>query len=318
MPREYRLKPDKQDDRDKLFAPRAGVSQALPSEVDLAPQMSPIVDQGSLGSCTANAIGSGFREYYIMKANLPLTRLSRLWLYWQERFLEGTVSTDAGAYIRDGMKVLQQMGCAPEVDFPYVESTFRNTPSAQSNARAAQFKIAEYHRVTSYDDLKVALAQEQPVVLGISVYDSFESSTVANTGMVPVPNPSKEKLLGGHAVLAVGYKTFKTGTTTTEYIKVRNSWGTNWGQAGYCWLPKEFFTSYVSDMWTGTADLNPEQMPFDDALHYLCDDIKVLNGFDYWKNIQMKIASGATLTAEDVKYFPLVIQKFAAYDKNRK
>lgn len=82
--------------------------------------MSPIVDQLTLGSCTANAIASGLREFLELNYDHgSLITLSRLWLYWQERNTEGTVNEDSGASIRDGMTVLQKLGCAPETDFPY-------------------------------------------------------------------------------------------------------------------------------------------------------------------------------------------------------
>lgn len=312
MKRQYNLKPDKLDIRDKLFAPKASSTLSLPKEIDLRPYLLPVVDQGSLGSCTSNAIASGLREYQLIKDDRPLTRLSRLFHYYHERLLEGTVNEDSGAYIRDGMKVLQQIGCAPEMDWPYVEAKFREKPSDHAESRAAAYKIAEYHRVMSYDDLLVALAQEQPVVLGISVYQSFESGDVATRGMVPVPKPT-EQFLGGHAVLAVGYKTFADGL---QYVLVRNSWGTNWGQFGYCWIPKDFFIQgFVSDMWTGTAELKPENLTFEESLNIIIKEKQILNGFEYWKNYEVKLNAG-TLTYEDYKFIPLVFQKFAAYLKN--
>lgn len=243
----YTLKKDLEDLRDKFFrSVHADVSN-LPESVDLRSNASPVVDQGELGSCTANAIASGLREYYEIKEGKPLTRLSRLFLYWHERNIEGTINKDSGAYIRDGMKVLQTIGCAPESDFPYDVTKFTQKPSAKAEADAPVFKITEYHRVLNFSAMQAALAVGSPVVLGISVYASFESAAVAKTGIVPMPK-SEEQLLGGHAVLAVGYK--KIGNVM--YAIVRNSWGTDWGDQGYFYLPQTFFDQgYVSDMWTG-------------------------------------------------------------------
>jgi len=207
-----------------------------------------VVDQGALGSCTANAIASGLREYW-EKLSGNLTLLSRLWLYWEERNMEGTINEDAGAYIRDGMKILQKLGCAPEADWPYDTTKFTQTPPENSTTDATKFIITEYHRVTDLISLKSALAEGSPVVLGIDVYSSFESSQVAQTGLVPQPNDG-EQLLGGHAVLAVGYKD-DTKNLDQGVVICRNSWSESWGDKGYFYLPYSYFTSHVTDMWTG-------------------------------------------------------------------
>jgi C1A family cysteine protease len=282
----------------------------LPPEVDLTDHMSPVVDQGQLGSCTANAIASGLREYLMIKDGVSLDRLSRLFLYWHERDLEGTVSEDSGAYIRDGMRVLAEIGCAPEKDFPYDITKFTQKPSTDAEAHAGQYRIHEYHRVTSYDDLKHALADGNPVVLGVDVYESFESADAAMTGNIPLP-ASTEKYLGGHAILAVGYRTYSDGV---ERIKFRNSWGETWGAAGYGTLTKSFFDAgHVRDMWTGTGtnQATPTSFTFDTAL----DEIVSAGIFDspeFWRAFKAKYDAG-TLGSADFQYVFLAFQKFAAY-----
>jgi C1A family cysteine protease len=243
----YTLKQDREDLRDLHFTSGTFRTTAhLPKEVDLRQALSPIVDQGQLGSCTANAIASGLREYLLLKDEQPLTRLSRLFLYWCERDLEGTIGEDSGAMIRDGFKILQKVGVCPEADFPYDISKFTQSPTQTMVQDASPFRITSYHRVTTQAQLKASLAEGLPVVIGIKVYDSFESYDVAKTGMVPVPK-SGENFLGGHAVLVVGYKIIKR---KLHYI-VRNSWGEDWGDKGYCYIPSTFFSKYVMDMWTG-------------------------------------------------------------------
>jgi len=245
----YNLKPDTKDLRDKIFmSTQFKPKTALPRVVDLRSGCSGIVDQGELGSCTANAIASGLREYWENRAGKH-TPLSRLWLYWNERTFEGTVNEDSGAYIRDGMKVLQKMGCAPEIDWPYDITKFRQTPPEKSSTDAGQYIIAEYHRVTDLTALKSALAVDFPVVIGIKVYESFESDQVARTGIVPLPKRG-EQFLGGHAVLAVGYKD-DVKLKGQGVVICRNSWGEGWGDKGYFYLPYRYFVSYVTDMWTG-------------------------------------------------------------------
>ncbi|MHB8125066.1 MAG: C1 family peptidase [Desulfitobacteriaceae bacterium] len=248
MGRVYKLKPDTEDLRDKVFrAIQFKTITVLPKVVDLRSGCSGVVDQGDLGSCTANAIASGLREYWENQTG-KLTLLSRLWLYWEERYIEGTVNEDSGATIRDGMKVLYQLGCAPEADWPYDITKFAQTPPEQATTNASQFKITEYHRVTGLTTLKTALAEGYPVVIGIKVYESFESDKVAKTGIVPLPKRG-EQFLGGHAVLAVGYK--NTNNKGQGFVTCRNSWGESWGDKGYFYLPYSYFNNKVIDMWTG-------------------------------------------------------------------
>ena len=133
-----------------------------------------------------------------------------------------------------------------EADWPYDVTKFTQTPTTQSTADAAPFTINEYHRVKDLISLKTTLSEGYPVVLGINVYESFESDQVAKTGIIPLPIPG-ENLLGGHAVLAVGYK----DDATSGFVTCRNSWGESWGDKGYFYLPYSYFESNVTDMWTG-------------------------------------------------------------------
>ncbi|WP_052339644.1 C1 family peptidase [Gorillibacterium massiliense] len=237
----YSLKKDADDSRDYIFNHATHI--AIPPIVDLRPHFQPIVDQGQLGSCTANAIVSGLREYYMHQMGND-TQLSRLYFYYKEREREGTINEDSGASLRDGMKVITSVGCALEKDFPYIIKNFTKKPSPQADADAPKYRLSTYHRVTNLSSLKSALAVDKPVVLGIAVYESFESQSVANTGIVPMPGAG-EKYLGGHAVLAVGYD------DTKRVVIVRNSWGAGWGDKGYFFLPYAMFSTrqYISDMW---------------------------------------------------------------------
>lgn len=248
MARIYNLKPDPEDHRDRLYMSVFTSEAELPVRVDLRAGCSEVVDQGELGSCTANAIASGLREYWEKQDGTDI-RLSRLWLYWKERNLEGTINEDSGAYIRDGMKVLQQMGCAREEDWPYDISKFKKTPSVKSSRNALNYSINAYHRVATLKDLKIALADGCPVVLGIKVYESFEGGQVEATGIVPLPKRG-ENYLGGHAVLAAGYID-DSKRKDNGVVICRNSWGINWGDMGYFYLHYSYFRSNVTDMWTG-------------------------------------------------------------------
>ncbi len=148
--------------------------------------------------------------------------------------------------IRDGIKSVAKIGAPPETDWPYNIASFAEKPPAQAYADAKLDHAVQYQSVVqSLQQLQGCLASGYPFVFGFTVYQSFESPTVAKTGIMPMP-AAHEKKLGGHAVMAVGYD------TATRMMIVRNSWGTSWGQAGYFMMPFEFITSpsMASDFWT--------------------------------------------------------------------
>jgi C1A family cysteine protease len=182
-----------------------------------------------------------------MKQSLPNVFVpSRLFIYYNERVIEGTVGSDSGGQLRDGIKSIAKQGVCPETEWPYVITQFATKPPAQSFTDALQNTAVSYQRVAqSLSQFKGCLASGYPFVFGFTVYESFESPAVAQSGNAPLP-ASGEKSLGGHAVLAVGYD------DTAQQFIVRNSWGPAWGQAGYFTLPYAYLTDpgLASDFWT--------------------------------------------------------------------
>ena len=243
----YGWRPDLPDHRDLLFtAPSVGV---LPERVDLESTMPPVYDQGQLGSCTANAIGALVEHAQLVQHEVERTP-SRLFIYYGERQIEGTVREDSGAQIRDGMKVVASLGTPPETLWPYDIAKFARKPPAKAYAAARQHLALAYKRVAQAPTLlKAALAAGHPVVFGFTVYESFESAQVAQTGIVPLPAPG-EQAIGGHAVVLVGYD------EATQRFKVRNSWGTGWGQEGYFTMAYAYVTNprLASDFWVLTRE----------------------------------------------------------------
>ena len=218
----YGWVPDLPDQRDHLFTAPPEVLADLPPSVDLRDGCPKVYDQGHLGSCTANAIGAAF-EFGLLKQGMTDFMPSRLFIYYNERVLEGTVECDSGAMIRDGIKSVNKQGVCDEVSWPYDITKFTDEPPAPCFQEALTNRATSYQRVPrTLAQLKGCLAGGSPIVFGFRVYESFESQEVAQTGVVPMPTP-KEQALGGHAVLAVGYD------EATGRFLVRNSWGSGWG-----------------------------------------------------------------------------------------
>jgi len=241
--------PDVPDQRDIIFRPAVLPKlELLPDEIDLRAACPAIYNQGQLGSCTANAIGAAF-DFDRHKEGGGFMMPSRLFIYYNERDMEGTVATDAGASLRDGIKSLKTIGVAPEREWPYDIARFTEKPSAQCYTDAEKNQALQYQRITTphdspLSDMFACLQEGYPFVTGISVYESFESDETARTGIIPIPAPH-EKLLGGHAVLVVGYR------RTEEQFICRNSWGTEWGDQGYFYLPFGYLADkgLANDMW---------------------------------------------------------------------
>jgi len=234
--------PDRPDHRDYLYraiAPRI----KLPPKIDLRHECSPVENQGQLGSCTANALAGHVQFLELYKGKGTYTDLSRLFIYYNERAEEGTVDSDAGAMIRDGIKVLAQYGVCPEPVWPYDIAQFTRKPTASCYKQALKYRIESYHRLQTLNEMLNCLADGFPFVFGFTVYESFESLKVAQTGIAPMPKKS-ERALGGHAVMAVGYD------QKQKRFIVRNSWGTQWGQAGYFTMPYQYLETLADDFWT--------------------------------------------------------------------
>ena len=241
----YGWVPDLPDQRDFMYAAPAPFQQNLPPMVDLTGQCPPVYDQGQLGSCTANAIGAAIEFDQMKQADTAFTP-SRLFIYYNERVIEGTVKVDHGAQIRDGIKSVATLGAPPETDWPYAIEKFSQKPPSVAFKDAKTKLVTLYQRlIQDANTMRGCLASGYPFVFGFTVYESFEGPDVAKTGIVPLP-ASDEKVVGGHAVMAVGYD-----DATREFI-VRNSWAADWGLKGYFRIPYSYLTSasLASDFWT--------------------------------------------------------------------
>jgi len=247
----------------------------LPGSVDLREWCSPVEDQRNLGSCTANA-GVGVIEYYEKKAFGRHIDASRLFLYKVTRNLMKSKG-DTGAYLRKTMGAMVLFGAPPEEYWPYTddEDKFDREPPAFCYAFAQNYKTIQYFRHDTpgvlpdavLDRIKTYLAAGHPSMFGFTVYSSIETADAR--GAIPFPGPS-ERILGGHAIVAVGYDdkikivNSSSRKETVGALLIRNSWGKGWGDSGYGRLPYEYvlrglaedFWSVVKKEWIDTGQFN--------------------------------------------------------------
>lgn len=240
----YGWLPDIPDYRDHLYGAVRKIPARLPAKVDLRPGCSTVEDQQDLGSCTANAL-AGALEYLMLKDKVLFADFSRLFIYYNERLIEGTAAADSGAMLRDGIKTLAAQGVCLEKSWPYDIARFAVKPTKKSYTEALRYQILSYARLNTLAEMRACLADGFPFVFGFSVYDGFESQKVAKTGVLEMPAKG-ERMLGGHAVLAVGYD------DRAKRIIVRNSWGSDWGQKGYFTMPYAYVIdrNLSDDFWT--------------------------------------------------------------------
>ena len=222
-----------------------------PSKVDLSQWCSPVENQGSLGSCTANA-GVGLLEYFEKKAFGRHLDASRLFLYKTTRNLLGWTG-DTGAWLRTTMQAMVLFGIAPEKYWPYVVADFDNEPHAFHYSFAQSYQSIQYYRLDqpglSETDVlrrvKHFLATGYPSMFGFTVYNFGNDK-----GEFAFPGPG-DSTQGGHAIVAIGYDDNRKIGNEMGALKIRNSWGTGWGENGYGWLPYAYVESGLAvDFWS--------------------------------------------------------------------
>ena len=237
--------------RDHLHDPNA----QLPLLVDLRPISPPIYTQGKLNSCSANAIAA-LLEIERAKAGLPDFLPSRLFLYYNERSIEGNPGLDNGARIRDGIKSIAAQGVCHEQDWPYDLSRFDEQPPDFCYDEAITYRALQYYRLENGNlgEFKHCLATGYPFVFGFQVYKTLDWFSPSN-GVVPTPT-GREPYLGGHGVCAVGYD------DPRRLFIIRNSWGPQFGDHGYYYMSYDYVCGHLaSDFWTIRVEHDQAALP---------------------------------------------------------
>ena len=243
------------------ISPKRGM-KAAPTQVDLRPYCSPVENQGNLGSCAAHA-GMGIVEYFERRAFNKHINGSRLFLYKTTRNLMG-VTGDTGAWLRNVMGALVLCGVPAERYWPYVVPDFDKEPLAFVYAVADNYEALKYFchdplgmnipTSTMLVNVKKYLTAGIPSMFGFFGFPSFGQSDVR--GGIPYPCPG-EQAQWGHGIVAIGYddnkkiKNLKCNKETRGALLIRNSWGTQWGDAGYGWLPYDYLLNKLAlDFWS--------------------------------------------------------------------
>lgn len=206
--------------------------------------MPPVQDQGEVGACTAHA-AVAILGYNMLSRRQPLTLRSRLFAYYNARALEGTAGIDSGATLRDMTNGLAKNGICDEELWPYNPDQLTLRPTRSSYSAASSNQIRIYARLNDLNDMLACLAAGHPFMFGFTVYTGFESDEVTKTGVLNLP-AAGEGQVGGHAVCAVGYD------QESQRFIIRNSWGDDWGQAGYFTMPFAYLSDrdLSDDFWT--------------------------------------------------------------------
>jgi len=241
----YKVRADHDDWRDLVYRP---ARIPLREKVDLRNWASPVENQSHLGSCTGNAIAGAYELLLNKEIPQKYVELSRLFVYYNSRLIEGTVDTDTGAYIRDGIKAVKKYGICSEKVWPYNISNFATVPPTASYDDAKTRNIKNYYRLFGLEDILDALTQDIPVVFSMKVYEEFDDLTDSDNYTIHLPD-ELESPIGGHAMCLVGYD------LESQRLLSRNSFGPNWCLGGYCWIDFSYADSEFMDIWIFDVDL---------------------------------------------------------------
>lgn len=226
-----------------------------PPQIDLRPYMSPVENQSATSSCAANAMAGAY-EYLLKRLKNSNEDVSRLFIYYNARELDGDTSQDKGTYLSSCTKVAKKHGICLEATWPFDPEQILEQPHSEAYTEAKGFPINPVARPVKVDlqTMKNCLASGFPFIFGLQLFSSFEKA--GPEGLVPMPDVEQDNHDGGHAMLCVGY------SDPDQVFIVRNSWGEDWGDGGYCYIPYDYMTNpeFNADCWAlvRRSDLSPK------------------------------------------------------------
>lgn len=255
-PKKFGWVRDIPDIRDRKLSFKSHNYTQIKSKIDLRSKFCKIYDQGNINSSVAISIGSVL-NFDSKEQNIGNFDPSIIFIYFNERRSLGFYNIDCGSSIRNTLKIVNKLGVCKNDSWPYDINYFKTQPYTKCYEEAKMYKRIKYKKLNngSLRDLKTCLSMGRPFVFGFSVYDSFKNPLIWNPKIdsMPIPNPNKERLIGGHVCVAVGY------SDKRKSFIIRNSWGKEWGLDGHFFMPYKFIVSnQCDDFWTFQFDRNED------------------------------------------------------------